>query len=1160
MERALNPALLAQALGERESLPPPEEVSSAIGRAELALLAGAGEIDDELLRLGWYLHGVASVQGAPELYGVDRQRAAGRVAAHVLDLSLRVGARIDNEVDGLRRCVAAQVSYLRSGLDPNALALYRRERNDSWFETGLFDAGDRPALFVGAALFGGDVGWVFDYSDRLIAEAEELAERWELETLEGTPHSPTLDVVLAARDLVVHLVYGREDAYERCGYRLQELLGRADAVFFRDARWVAALILDLMGGLRTASVRAVLPPEVPEGVRRAFTLAYPPIVTLWPPQVDLLGTESGRSALDPSVRRLLVSAPTSAGKTLTAQLLIATYLATEDKSVCYVAPTRSLCREVRTSLSSRLRFIERGVSSDLPEWPLPEGFGPPSSVEVMTPERLAFLLRSEGRGLLDRFGMFVFDEVHNIGDSDRGWTLESDLAFVHEATAETDHRVVMISAAVSNRAHFRSWMGSGDAEPVDFHSDWRGPRRLHALWKTTADWDRTEPMERKRSNSPHREATPLVGTVVARDPGTGARLTWEMADVGRLVLRPQTGTFRKKKDSLSTPAYRMLVPLVKHLAGMGPVLVIESTRDRAALLATALAEDPNPDWTGDRVLGDAASTLLGDDHALTRAVRRGVGYHHGSLPVEIRAQVEDAVTAGALRVLVSTTTLTEGVNLPVRSVVVSERGAYGSDEYHEFITGAKLLNAVGRAGRAAKETEGVIVIALRGDETDEFSLFEPDEDALTVRSPLATPEALASLAHLEDAARLSVDTVYEAEGAPSDFVSFVWFVASELERNEEEVTVDRVARPLRQSLGWFQLDDAGRDVWLRATRAVVEAYEQAPVSSRQSWATAGTSVGSARALQALAAEVANAVPADVRELPAETVLRAMLGEGRLARLLALPEAPEEKFLGRLLGDGPQDAGLLLDLMSDWVRGVPLREIADARLPHVAERRRLEWLVDLTSKHFELYLPWALSTIVRQANDIVRAQVVDGQEEPVLFSDKLAPYVRWGVDRATALKLILRGVVSRRLAMSIATEWSEISTLFGATVFEWLGNMRVRDWVSSFGATPAELRNLLWVVRPEGGAEASQFLNGAPFSIGFEPDEATLGDVGATLMVEGADEQTEAVAVWADGRRLGTLSTRHHGDVASFIRGGLPLETRAWSDGETARVVLRLSEP
>ena len=1176
MERALNHELLGRALGVRESLPSPNELASIIGRAELAVLAGGGEVTRSILDLGWYLHGVAAVRDAPDLYGVERQRAAARVAAHILDLSLRATivedaddesvlepseAEEDSDSDRLRRCVAAQVSYLRSDLVPNALALFRRERRGEWFDTGLFDTGDRPALLVAAALFGGDVKWVLDYADRIRDEAGRYAEAWELETLEGTPHGIALDVVLAARELAIHLMYGRDDVQERCRARLIRLLERRDALFFPDARWVSALMLDVMGGLDAASVRAVLPPDVPEGVKKAFTVAYPPIVTLWPPQVDLLGSGKGVSALDSSVRRLIVSAPTSAGKTLSAQLLIATYLATEGKGVCYVAPTRSLCREVRASLLQRLRYIATDVAADLPEWFLPEGLTPSAAVEVMTPERLAFLLRSEGRGVLDRFGMFVFDEVHNINDAGRGWTLEGDLTFIHEATLSTEHRIVLLSAAVSNRAHFRAWLNTGGTEPVDFYRDWRGPRRLHALWKTTPEWGQKERLEKKRSNSPERERIPMAGQLLARDPGTGKTLGLRMGQVGDLVLRvPRGGGKRTKEQGLSTANYRMLVPLVKHLAGMGPVLVIEATRDGAARFASALAEDPNDDWAGDQILVDAASTLLGDDHDLTRAVRRGVGYHHGSLPVEIRTQIEEAVTAGALPVLVSTTTLTEGINLPVRSVVVSERGTYGSNEYDEFISGAKLLNAVGRAGRAAKETEGVIVIALRGQEEVSFDLFEPDDEALHVTSPLATESALEGLAALEEEARSSVDAVYEAEGAPSDFVSFVWFVASELERQGEEVTPERAMETLHRSLGWVQLDEAGRGVWDRASEEVVKAYLAAPPERRRRWAKAGMSVGSSRTLERLASEVVLAIPPDSRSLPAETLIRAILGDGRLERLLQLPEAPAARYLARVAPEDGTGASVLLDVLSDWVRGRPLREIADSRLAHVGERRRLERLVDLTSRYFELYLPWALSTIVEQANTLIEAGSATSGDGPVKLPDTVAPVVRWGVDRDTALRLILSGLTSRRMAMSIAEAWDQKPLTFGQSVFDWLGKQRVTDWVEMFEATPAELRNLLQVVRPGAGGAAARFLNGAAFTIGFTSDVGELAETPATLAIELDDEEIESVVVRAGELRVGALSSRHHGDVAGFIRGGVPLEAVVSSSEGQARVVLRLVEP
>lgn len=1166
MERALDLNLLSQALGGREPLPTPEELATTIGAAELSLLAGRGEIEEGLLQVAWYLHGVASVRVAPELYGLDRQQAAYRVAAHILDLSLRSTehdeGRSSDGVDRLRRCFAAQVSYMRSGLDPNALALYRRERVGLQLNSDLLRDGDRPALLAGAALLGGDIRGLFVYSERLRDAARAVATRWDLESLALSPLGPPLEVALAARHVAVHLVYGREGELERARRRLFGIIERHTSTPHRDARWVAALLLDMLDGLDSSSVRGVLPPDIPEGVKRAFTIADPPIITLWPPQIDLLGTARGVGALDPNIRRLLISAPTSAGKTLIAQLLIASHLAREQSGVCYVAPTRSLCREVQGAIQQRLSYIAYDVTANMPEWRLPEYLTPDrSDVEVMTPERLAYLLRAEGRGLLDRFGMFVFDEVHNISDRARGWTLESDLTFIHEATAQTPHRLILVSAAVSNRAHFVSWLTSDDTEPVAFHQDWRGPRRLNTLWRTQPDWERGYEMPRPRPNSPRRQGYPLKGHLIARDPGSGrfVRLTME-EDVGELVLRQGE---RTRRDALSTPNYKTAVPLVHQLAGLGPVLVVESTRDRARLMARALADAAPETWTGDQILNDAALEILGEDHELTRVLRRGVGYHHGSLPAEIRAQLEDAVSVGALQILVSTTTLTEGINLPVRSVVISARGAYGSEEYAEYITGAKLLNAIGRAGRAAKETEGIVAIVVDGQNNlrEDFTLFDPDEADLVVRSPLATEDALARLAELEDAARRSIDAIYEASGAPADFISFVWFVASELERQNEAITDEAVQQVLRRSLGWLQLDDEGQATWIRLARTTTEAYRTAPPQRRRRWATAGMSVGSARTLEAIALEVAEAIPPNAEALAPDAALRIVLANGRLGRLLALPEAPQPRLRKSLAGPKDEDGHeLLQEILSDWVGGRPLREMSDTHLAQIANPgSRLEELVDLISSHFELFLPWALNTVVAQSNEIARAETDTPLGAPNQYSESLAACVRWGVNNQTSLELTLRGVISRRLAMVIAEQWRDFADVYDGNVFTWLGNMRVTDWAEAFETSPAELRNLLEVVRPRGGDSAARFLRGEPIRLKFQLTGPLLAPAPAELRLETVDEM-EVVSVWAEGRRLGYLSTRHQGDVVGFIRGGLLLEANIEADGQEGQLTLRLVEP
>src|SRR5687767_9829981 len=100
-------------------------------------------------------------------------------------------------------------------------------------------------------------------------------------------------------------------------------------------------------------------------------------------------------------------------------MLIANHLITTATNVCYVAPTRSLCHEVRSSLERRIRHLGSSSHADLPSVS-PIDFadffdnGDTPVVEVMTPERLGQLLRTSPQEVLARFGMFVIDEAHNV--------------------------------------------------------------------------------------------------------------------------------------------------------------------------------------------------------------------------------------------------------------------------------------------------------------------------------------------------------------------------------------------------------------------------------------------------------------------------------------------------------------------------------------------------------------------------------------------------------------------------------------------------------------------------------------------------------------------------------------------------------------------------
>ena len=1155
MDRALGPELLSLALGEHERLPSPEALSDLLAQAELDLLLRRPEVSDDLVGTGWYLHAVASSKHALRTYGVERQRAAFKVAGHIFDIILH-SPGLDRR-DRLAYCFAAQVAYLRSELDPNALAIYQREFAADLPELGLLSHHHEVALSCGVAFLGLDVGYVYRVTRSLRDEVGGLVARWQVDDIFSTPFGSAAGVASGVRNLMTFLVYGRSDALTRARQILRRAVLAEPSAEDHISRWVAAHLLNLADDLENASIWAALPPDVPPAVRRAFAMGQPRILSLWPPQLDLFATgeQGGSSPLSPEVRRLFLSTPTSGGKTLLAQLLVTSHLAAGQTSVCYVAPTRSLCREVRKSLESRVRFVGSAIADGLPEGSLAQDLlDLEPEVEVMTPERLSYLIRSDSHGVLAKFGLFIFDEVHTVGEPGRGWTLEQDLAYLHYATRDTDHRIVLMSAAVGNRYHFVQWMSQDQGDVVHLHSDWRGPRRVHAIWTTEPDWNTFEEEPTRSTRFPLRVRYPLYGILDVRISHTAQiRHLRTTEPVGTLAFKCGPDVAREK-DPSSTAFYRTIIPIVQLLSGSGPVLVIESTRPSTVRMAKAIAEHQQiMELSHTQPLLDLVEARLGSNHPLRQVLQKGVAYHHGSLPSEIRAGIEEAVAQGHLRFLVATTTMTEGVNLPVRSVVVASQGSYVSGGYLEYITGSKLINAIGRAGRAAKETEGVVVLARNHrPSAADFDRLNPDDVDIQAVSMLATEEALETLAGFEEFQRSAEDAVFETTaGAVCDFVTFVWFAAAELERLGELPTVEGVGELLSHTLAWIQLGANDRDRWLSVAQLALARYNDVDALSRRRWATAGTSISSASTLETIARALHDMLTsAEVPQEPTQ-VVDLIIADGRLEQILALPEAPHRRVYNQRAGRNRVEITIPVDeLLRQWLQGTELVALAGTYFGAVADVDfRFEQLGDFINDYFETFLPWLLGTVVAWTNELL----VDSGSE-VLLPRTVPASVRWGVGSPVAVELMASGIASRTLASKIAAEWQAEDT--DESVRAWIRSMSLADWRERFAPSVAEVRSLLDYARDHRGGVAVEVIAEGIAELEVESD---FGDFGKseTRLAPVDDSDPAPIGIWVGQELVGRVLSRDQADVQILVDTGLALSAKFWSSSAKAHLELRL---
>jgi superfamily II DNA/RNA helicase len=1133
MERALDPQLLTGALGDIGNLPTPAELRQMLADAEVsAFFTQDQALPADLVETGWVLHQVGTVRPALQIYGAQRQVQANSVAAHIFDLALARGLAPGEE---LVTTFAAQVSSIRGDRTPNASALAHRLPPPL---ASVVREPGRASLEVGCSLLSLVRARTTNLLRRLDGELSGWSDGENL-SLENTPLAAAAAVVRGSRALLRYLAGGdlsqltaARDAFER---GVNDPASRRDL----DSRWVAAHLLDLTDDLGRTSVWAILPPGTPPAVGRAMTLGEPPVMTLWPPQISLLQDEA-HSPLRQDVRRSVMTFPTSAGKTLLTQLIVAHHLATADTPVCVVAPSHSLCREIRQGLDRRLWVLRRAVEED---GPLGDPTNARAAVVVMTPERLAARLRTDSTELLTEFGLFVLDEAHLVGDETRGWTFETTISRLHELTEATPHRIVVVSAVLGGTATVRTWLNV-DTPALDSVARWRAPRRLHATYEVQ-EHGGVAVVPAVGSQRVPRRVQELWG-VVSLYVDSGVATARRGARVGDVVTYGKTVEKPSRAEQLS---------LVVNLAARsGSVLTVHATKLGAERLAHALAESRvvRPPTALVRL----AEQRLDPSHPLVGVLRKGVAYHHAALPVDIQIEIEDAVRSHEIDVVCATTTLTEGVNLPVRTVVVAERGFYDGREFVLLIDSPDLLNAAGRAGRAGRETEGWVIVADEAYGPNPRAALlglERDED---VRSTLNNSDALQSLDEYEALVAETVGILLEAVPNEVDaFLGYCWYLAEASAALEPSTRADAMVTGLRKTLAWQQLSPVVTARWEALARRLAATYEVTDPQRRRRWAQTGTRLSSNVVLEGVASA---AMPAAL-VLPWEhtveplIVLETLLAGEGLTTLLGLLPDRDHRFKRKRYGRTD-----LIDvdkraLVLDWVAGVDLAVLADRYLSAVegadADAFRFEQLSSFLAKVCEHHLPWTAGIIIDWIH----------QDTGVELCPSLPAHLHYGAPTPGALALMRGGVRSRRLATTIgdraAGEYIPEENLRA-----WLAQLGLGAWRSDFSAAPAELADLLQFVRNPAANLGERLLEGVAVQVpcSFRGDG---GPVGAEEFAVGYSQTVDSprplVAIDGVGDVVAQLHPSVHHDLSLLVDAGFQLLGRSVEGDGVLGLSLRL---
>lgn len=416
----------------------------------------------------------------------------------------------------------------------------------------------------------------------------------------------------------------------------------------------------------------------------SFRLGRFPMITLWASQKQciaegLLGEEN-----------LIITMPTSAGKTRTVEMAIFDALSENPNHKCaYIVPTRALATEVEESLSDRLgrmgtkiSVLYGGYDTTVAE----EDIISEAQVFVLTMEKFDMLSRQES-SFFENIKLLIIDEAHEIASSSkRSLRAELIMARMLRIIEKRNIRLLLLSAVVKNPDDFQKWIDgskiSSSWSPTSQrygYFDWfRSSATIQYFDEIEEKYSEFVPLGFKRRQLIHEDKFRIE---------VAARLGIFFANIGNTLI------FVSNKGNIVNDKKKGVVDHILRLLG-----------------EASIAINSNNDVEIERSkLAQSCASIVGDEHVLVTSIKKGVCYHKGDLPRDVRKIVEKGIRDGLLPLVVSTTTLSKGVNLPLKNCIVQSLG------FPQKMPVTEFENAVGRAGRAGFETEGHIIFCHRKD-------------------------------------------------------------------------------------------------------------------------------------------------------------------------------------------------------------------------------------------------------------------------------------------------------------------------------------------------------------------------------------------------------------------------------------------------------------
>lgn len=867
-------------------------------------------------------------------------------------------------------------------------------------------------------------------------------------------------------------------------------------------------------------------------------LKSPSMSELWPSQT--LAVANG--LLEHSLSKI-IRMPTSAGKTRVAELAIVHTLTTIPNAKCvYIAPYRALVSELEQTflnLFGDLGFQVTSIIGSYETDDFEQLLVSNADIWVMTPEKLDLLNRAKPE-FLNNVRLFVLDEAHVMHDERRGVKFELLLSRLKRRLPNA--RFLFLSAVVPDETlkDFAAWF-SANAERDITSTDWRPSLQRLA----TFDWEGTTGVLHYSRD----EDIPLLKEFV---PGIVNQRVYEVPNKKGKIVKELFPDYNSKAQIAAELAFK--------LSRLGPVLIFCSQTNHVGSVAEALErrlrlslikENSVPTYflRGSTTRSaQVAEEWLGEEHQITRLLKAGIAVHYGNLPEAVRKSVETDFRNRQFQVLIATNTLAQGVNLPIRTVIIHSCWRYDEGRMKR-IPARDYWNIAGRAGRAGQETEGTIIhiVEKPHDKRDFEYYLSKRKEVEPVTSALLQllgdlVEGRISEGGLDEILNPEILALLVEEG--TEFFS---------NQNVENVLDNTLVRTqaARTGVSTMLLKKAFADLAKNIEKSIPDQ------SLRKVYSSTGLSTESCEKLRLYVESnsamitnlLKNAGPSNVKEMASLF----------LTGCLNISEMESKR----------EFSGSYEKLLLFWVSGFSIPQIISEFSQPMSSFKDLAKLIE---DLFEYRLPWGLSALIA----VAKKQLGIEDNEVSKYVTYFPAMVKFGVPIPEASWAMTAGMPFRKVAIEIAARYLQerVSTEREDFV-KWLRNINSEQLHYDFGLEGPILEDVNQALSKAGPNELLRSNSSINDILPYDTDVVGTSYENrflvASTVKEGAfvnllreynnPTDRNAIRVQYDGQTIGYLERQLAQLAAVDIDCGLKLggEIIGVIKGKVPRIRIRLSE-